>query len=119
MALQRKPKTFKEWVEDCQPVTWLAHALITLAAGFLAALVLSIWLRDPWLFAKACTGAAGAYILKEIWDWIQHCRAGNLRKRDWQGISRLLDGIMDAGAPIVVAGTTWLPGLFDLARASP
>ena len=113
MARQEKPTTFKQWIEDCQPITWLAHGLITLLAGGVAALLVSIWITDdPWLYPRACTGAAACYVLKEVYDFIQHWRAGNIRVRDWQGITPLLDGILDAGAPLLVAGTTWLPQLY-------
>ena len=108
MALQRKPANLKEWIEDCQPVTWLAHALLTLGAGFLAGIVASVFVpENAALYPVATSGAAGCYVLKETWDFFQHWRAGNLRVRDWQGISRLLDGIVDAGAPILAAASTW------------
>ena len=109
MAIDFKPRTFRQWVEDCQPITWLGHGLITLSGGFLIALVSSIWSDAPTLYPISCSYVAGAYILKEIYDFLKHHWKGNLHKRDWQGITPLLDGIMDASAPIALAATTWLP----------
>ena len=108
MALQRPPQNLKEWIEDCQPVTWAAHGVLTLAFGFLAGIVASAFVGTyPAMYPVATSAAAVGYLIKEIIDFIKHWRAGNLRLRDWQGISRLLDGIVDAGAPVLAAASTW------------
>lgn len=101
MALYRKPKTVKEWLFNNQPVTWFAHGLITILFGT------AIYSLTGSLFYKACASTLivlAFFVPKEILkDKKDHEKHGDWNKRDYMGMTPMLDMYGDLGVPCVVA----------------
>ena len=114
MAIYRKPRNLKEWVLDCQPVTWCLHGLITL--GIPAFVASHAWFAvQRWAFPALVTLAALGYICKEVFvDWRKHVAAGDQNKGDWQLVTAFIDGFADAGFPCMVMLGTWAGFLWAL-----
>ena len=111
MALYRKPKTIREWILNNQPVTWFAHGLITILYGNLA------YYLSGSLLAKAGGATLIAllfFLPKEQKDEKDHKEEGDWNKRDYMGITPMLDKYGDLGVPCIVAFSDWVTYLVSI-----
>ena len=113
MALHRKPRNVKEWLLHNQPVTWVAHGLITLLVSSTITLGLFPFyhtlLPKTLVFALSATIAATLYFLKEQFkDEPKHKEDGDWNTPDYMGVTPMLDKYGDALFPAIVAVSSWV-----------
>ena len=85
MAIYRKPRTVREWIEDNQPVTWAGHGAVVVASAAGVTLAVPLLAAGP----VAALALAGYYVVCEkLVDEPNHKADGTWRLRDWLGIGR-------------------------------
>ena len=104
MAIYETPKTIKSWFFNNQPVTWFIHGLVTEAISWVAFLATGSFL---WKAVIATSFAAGFFLPKEQKDEKDHKAKQDWYKRDYMGITPMIDKYGDLGMPCMVAFINW------------
>lgn len=100
-----KPSLFKRivwWMQDYQPATWAGHVALTALAPVFVSFFVPTWIAPPFV---AASFVAGYFGVREWLDYEAKRKAGTLRRADAQGITGIVDGMVDWGGPLAVAFT--------------